>query len=190
MRTSGRPSWQISLDDPQVLAVALYVRDVAGISQTASPADLPRVTPAVSPAGTAPASAEVTQQWNDWWARALTEGPAALREAEPPSFSAFAASPALQELLQVHFRAAVSWSSGLHLGSAGRGGLPLGELVAEAERRAGRTARPFALRLDVVPVEAGHPWVLGPGHLLLPASLLDDVDLLMDRLRPVVQELV
>jgi len=192
MRTAGAASWQITTDVPQVLAVALYIRDVAGVAQTASPVGLAEVVPSVTRAGTAPALPEVTAQWNSWWARALTTGPDALEELEPPHFSTFADATALQDLLRAHLHAALRWSSEVKRSSAlaTRGGLPLGKLVSEIEHRTGRVARPFRLRLDVVPVAGRDVWTVGHAHVLMSSALLDDPELLVAKLRPAVEVLV
>ena len=192
MRTAGRPSWQITMDDPQVLAVALYLRDVAGVAQSATPVGLSEVVPAVTAAGTVPAVPEVSAQWNTWWTRAVATGPQALSELEPPDFPAFAGTPALRDLLRMHFHAALRWSSelGRSTAHAARGGLPLGELVSEVEQRTGRAARPFSLRLDVVPVAGRQMWTMGPTHVLVSSALPNDPDLLVAQLRPVVETLV
>lgn len=176
---------------PQVLAVALHIRDVAGVAQTSPPVDLPEAAPSVPPDGTVHALPEVTAQWNGWWTRALTSGPHTVKDLEPPHFPAFADAPALQDLLRVHFDAARRWSAELKRSSAGtiRGTLPLGELVSEVEHRMGRPARPFNLRLDVVPVAGHGMWTVRHAHMLVSSTLLHDVELLVARLRPEVESL-
>jgi len=189
VRTAGRPSWQITVDLPQVLAVALYVRDIAGVTQTAPPTDLPEAAPSVAAEGVVHSPPEVIGQWNGWWTRALTIGPLALAELEPPHFPAFAEAPALRDLLRVHFHDARRWSAHQKRSSvrANTRGLPLGELVAAVEHGMGRAAAPFRLRLDVVPVAGHGMWKVRPAHLLVSSALLDDPALLVTRLRPEVE---
>jgi hypothetical protein len=191
VRVSGRPSWQITLDSPQVLAVALYLRDLAGVAQTAPPSELPEAMPSVAAHGTVQAPPQVAPQWNAWWTRALLSGPHALRELEPSDLPAFADVPELQDLLREHVRAALRWSAdaGRSRGGTDRRGLPLGELVREVELGTGRTAGPFRLRLDVVPVVGDGTWTARHAHVLVPAGLLDEPELLVARLRPVVESL-
>lgn len=188
MRRLGRPSWQVEVGDRQVLAVVLYIRDAAGIAQTAAPVDLPDLAPSVRTSGTVPASPEATAQWNTWWARALTMGPRAGLELQPPNFAAFADAPALQDLLGEHFDAAQRWSSDRTRSSAAANpaDLPLGDLVSEIEHRLGRAAKPFNLRLDAVPVAGRGLWTVGRQHLLVPLALLQDPDQLVTLLRPTV----
>jgi hypothetical protein len=186
---AGRPSWQVTVDVPQVLAVALYIRDVAGVTQTSAPIDLPEAAPSVAADGTVLPLPEVTAQWNGWWTRALTIGPHALKELEPPHFPAFADAPALQDLLRVHFDDARRWSADRKRSSVGtnRSGLPLGELVSKVEQGMGRAAAPFRLHLDVVPVAGHGMWKVRPGHMLVSSALLDEPALLVARLRPEVE---
>lgn len=75
VRMSGRPSWQVTVDSPQVLAIALYLRDLAGVAQTAPPSELPQAAPSVAAHGTVQAAPEVAAQWNAWWTRALLSAP-------------------------------------------------------------------------------------------------------------------
>ena len=189
MRMAGQTSWQITIDAPQVLAVALYIRDVAGVAQTSPPVDLPEAAPPVAADETVRALPEVTAQWNAWWTRALNTGPDALKELEPPHFPTFADAPSLQDLLRVHFDTAHRWSAELKRRGAGtiRGTLPLGELVSEVEQRVGRAARPFNLRLDVVPVAGRGIWTVAHAHMLMSSALLNDPELLLAQLRPEVE---
>jgi hypothetical protein len=191
VRTAGRPSWEISVDQPQVLAVALYVRDVAGVVQEAPFADLPEVQPPVARAG-ASATAEASAEWNAWWSRALARGPRAVLELRPPDFPAFADAPALHRLLLEHFESASRWSDATgraHAQFMMSASPPLGELVAEVERALGRRAAPFALRIDEIPV-AGSIWrQVTDTHVLVSPGLLRDVPALFSELRPLIRGL-
>ncbi|AZI59262.1 hypothetical protein EH165_15070 [Nakamurella antarctica] len=51
MRTDGKKSWRILLDDPEILQIALYIRDIAGLC-TPGPVSLPGLS---VPAGMQPA---------------------------------------------------------------------------------------------------------------------------------------
>ena len=113
------------MDGPQVLAIALYLRDLAGVAQTAPPSELPQAAPSVAAHGTVQAAPEVAAQWNAWWTRALLSAP----------------------------------------------------------------HRAVRLRLDVVPVAGDGTWTVRPAHVLVSAGLLDEPELLVARLRPVVESL-
>jgi hypothetical protein len=190
VRRAGSPSWQIVVDHPQVLAIALYVRDVAGVRHDAPPADLPGVAPPVARAGAA--TAQATAEWNAWWSRAVATGPRALVELRPPAFPAFADAPALQLLVQEHFVDARRWSDGTgrdHAEHMMTSPPLLGELVAEVEAALGRTARPFVLRIDEVPV-AGRIWrPVTDRHVLVSPAVLRDPAALHAELRPVIRRL-
>ncbi|MGY1854977.1 hypothetical protein [Modestobacter sp. SYSU DS0290] len=175
-----------------MLAIALYIRDVAGLVSETGPADLPGVSPPVARSEAASAPAGTRADWDAWWSRALTTGPGAVVELQPPDFPAFDAAPAVQRLLRQHFDVAVRWSSNGRRDHAeymiGRR-LPLGELVAEVELALGRPAEPFTLRIDEVPV-AGRTWRrVADAHVLVSPGLLRDPTALVTELRPVVQEL-
>ena len=192
MRTAGRPSWQIIVDHPQVLAIALYIRDVAGVAHEAPPADLPGLVPPVAPNGAASATTEATAEWNAWWSHALSTGPRAAMELQPPDFPAFTDAPALRQLLNDHFEAARRWSDGAtrtHADHMLRNPLPLGELVSDVERAVGRAVSPFTLRLDEVPVAGQGLWPVAPAHALVSPELLRDPDALLTELRPEVEKL-
>ena len=191
MRELGRPSWQIQVDERQVLAVALYVRDVVGIAHTAAPVGLPELAPSVRTGGTVLASPEAGADWNAWWARALTMGARAGLDLQPPHFPAFANAPALQALLQEHFDAAQRWASDRTRSSvrASSTDLPLGDTMSEIEDRLGRAAKPFNLRLDVVPVAGRRLGTASPEHLLVPSALLQEPEQLLTLVRPAVERL-
>jgi len=112
MRQAGQASWQISIGEPQNLAMGLFIRDVTGLTSTHT--WLPSAAPTVPPAGGgSPAAA---RQWDEWWNQALAAGPsAAWPEAaaswwSPPDFDSLDAAPELQVLVRRHFPAAVRWS--------------------------------------------------------------------------------
>lgn len=49
MRQAGQVSWQVSIGEPQNLALGLFIRDVAGLTSTHT--WLPPAAPTVPPAG-------------------------------------------------------------------------------------------------------------------------------------------
>jgi hypothetical protein len=192
VRTAGRPSWQVIVEHPQVLAIALYIRDVAGLPHEAPPADLPGLVPPVAPDGATSASNEATAEWNAWWSRALSSGPRAEMELQPPDFPAFTDAPALRQLLQRHFEAARRWSDDgtrAHADHMMRNPLPIGEVVADVERGLARAAHPFTLRLDEVPVAGQGLWPVTHAHVLVSPLLLRNPDALFTELRPAVEKL-
>jgi hypothetical protein len=192
VRRAGRPSWQIVVDHPQVLAIALYIRDVAGIRHEALPADLPAVVPPAARAEESAATTQAAAEWNAWWTRTLATGPRALTELRPPSFPAFADVPALQRLLREHFDAARRWSeSGKrdHADHMTSNSPPLGRWVEDVGRALGRPVAPFTLRIDEVPV-AGETWrQVSDAHVLVSPALLRNPAALVTELRPAIRRL-
>ncbi len=109
-------SWQIRIDQPQSLAIGLFIRDVAAVPSRHS--WLPLASPAVPRSGDqAPEAAG--PQWDQWWAQALRqEGPAGDAAwppdlsswGTPPGFGSLDGAPELQEIVSTHFFDAVRWS--------------------------------------------------------------------------------
>ena len=113
MRQAGQVSWLMSIDEPQNLALGLFIRDVAALSSTHT--WLPAAAPAVpsTGGGGSPAAA---RQWDAWWDQAIAVDPyAPWPEVTtswwgPPGFDSLDAAPQLQVLVRRHFLAAVRWS--------------------------------------------------------------------------------
>lgn len=193
MQYAGQPSWQMEVDEPVVLVIALFIRDLAGLRPNTQPA-LPRLDPVVAPARQVDVDL-CSRQWAGWWRGLLVQGARALAGNAPPDFTDLAASPELRELLRSEFRTANDWASQRHREHAQlvmhgpRPGVE-GEVVRDAERNLGREARPFRLRITELPVQGQHGWRLGPDDVLVSRSLLTDRDAYRNWLAPVVGELV
>ncbi|MGI8418513.1 MAG: hypothetical protein ACR2P2_20405 [Nakamurella sp.] len=208
MYVAGRESWKISIDEPQVLRIALYLRDIVGLAPTTDP-DIPPLDPAptVWPAWvrrpdepTPVPMSEVQReaasaQWALWWNEALTGGASALEDLSQPSLRSFAQLPDLRALLARYAANAQLWSSAMaddprvkrdHLAP----GMRLTELVSGLELAAGRNSRPFTLRITVIPVKTKHAWILDHGHLLITHHLIRDDENVLDWLRPQIKALV
>ncbi|WP_029136508.1 hypothetical protein [Nakamurella lactea] len=207
MYIAGRESWKISIDEPQVLRIALYLREVCALTPHTDP-DIPPLDP---PASAWPAwvrrpadpdlpelapleRAAASVQWTRWWNHALDIGAPALRDLAP-GFKQFRHLPELRALLVAHFPNALVWTTAF--GDDPRvkrdilaPGTRLTELVNDVERSAGRAAKPFELRITVISVQTKHAWVLGPGHLLITHRLIHDDENMLDWLRPQLRELV
>ena len=200
MYKAGQTSWQISTDQPQPLAIGLFIRDVAGVPS--HHAWLPPASPAVARTD-GPALAAAGVQWDAWWDRTLGDE----RKADdadwppdlsswwtPPAFESLDAAPELQEIVAAHFFDAVRWSNdrsqehGATLQSS-VGALFETKLVRTMERALARTARPFHLRITEIPVLGQQLWQLHPDHVLVTAGLLRDTAQYRQRLTPVVEAL-
>lgn len=208
MYIAGRENWKISIDEPQILRIALYIREIAGLQPRTDP-----VIPLLDPPPTAwpawvrrpdepppqplseAARIVATEQWTQWWYQALSGSSAALEDLTYPSFRSFAHQPELRGLLIRHYPNAMLWSTAAaddprvkrdHLAP----GMRLTGLVQELERAAGRTARPFVLRITVIAVQTKHAWVLDSGQLLITHHLIRDDENVLDWLRPQIKALV
>jgi len=208
MFIAGRENWKISIDEPQVLRVALYIREIAGLEPVTDPVipplDPPATVwpawvrkPAEPPAPELPGfdSVAAAAQWTRWWIHALDQGASGQQDLTYPSFKAFAHLPELRGLLNRHYPNALSWSTACgddprvkrdHLAPGSR----LPGLIQSLEREAGRHARPFALRITVIPVQSKHAWVLDQEHLLVTHHLIRDDENLLDWLRSQIIALV
>lgn len=205
---AGRESWKISIDEPQVLRIALYLREVCRLTPSLDP-EIPPLYPRASswpvwvrrppevqqPPMTPLQRAAASVQWTRWWNHALDVGAPALQELSDIGLRNFRHVPELRALLQVHYPNALRWSDAFaddprvkrdHLAPGTR----LTALVGELERAAGRSARAFELRITVIPVESKHAWVLGPDHLLITHRLVHDDENMLDWLRPQIRVLV
>jgi hypothetical protein len=208
MFIAGRGSWKISIDEPQVLQIALYIREVAGLETVTDP-PIPPLDPSAAvwpawarkpPESAAPELSGIdgvaaSTQWSRWWNHALDVGAPALRDLAHPSFKAFGHLPELRELLISHYPNALSWSTASgddprikrdHLASGRR----LTGLMQSLERDAGRHTRPFQLRITVIAVQSKHAWILDQEHLLVTHHLMRDDENLLDWLRSQIIALV
>jgi len=203
MYIAGTYGSSISVDEPSSLVVALYLREVIGISELTAP-EIPLLDP---PSSIWPAWArrpydglttlpdpftglldreQTAKEWARWWRRAITAGPEAGDDLRPPRFSAFSATPSLRILLQLFHERAALWAEAISTDplvkrahSVPREGLE--ELAREAALR--WRSPPFRLRLTVIPVQTEHAWLLAPDHILLTRHLIADRDNVLEWLR-------
>jgi len=202
MYIAGRDTWRITIDEPTVLRLALYVRDVEHLRVATDPPippldPGPRTWPVWSHRPRSPAPpiqagtidrAAAGQQWALWWNHLLPRGDSALVELRGPAFHVLSGLPALQALVRHHFDTALAWAEGIgddprikrdHLAAGTR----LTALVDELERDRNRPVRPFELMLTVLGVQSKHAWVLSEHQLLLTHHLIADDENAIDWLR-------
>ncbi|MET3808505.1 hypothetical protein ABIB25_005534 [Nakamurella sp. UYEF19] len=209
MYIAGTESCQISVDEPSVLAIALYLREAAGVAELATP-DIPILDPSSSiwpawarrpsiglPTGVRDAvygdlppglvdREQVALEWTRWWRHLLLVGSAGEDDLRPPRFAAFQASPSLRLVLQQQHERASLWADAIssdprtkRAHAAPRDGLE--DIAREAESL--WRSRPFRLRLTVIPVLTEHAWQLAPDHILMTRHLIADRDNALDWLR-------
>jgi len=186
-------SWEMSQDEPSPLVVALYVRDVTGLSPSAEPV-LPPLDPPV-PAEQVDGDVEVaSEQWDQWWRRAWPGTLESLLELSEPGLPAFADEPELQALLLRFLPEARAWSdaraeelSDLTLRQYKSGDdLVLCHLVREIERDMRRRAAPFKLRIVELPLAGKTGWVVSADQVIVTHALLADPQALRAWMHPVV----
>jgi hypothetical protein len=213
VREQVRTSWQIMIDQPEPLVIGLFVRDVAGLKTRHT--WLPRCAPGITRANHE-GSAKATHQWDLWWDRSISNNwnghDQSLDQLAgmwwiPPDFESLQSAPALQEVVARHFDNARQWERErkeehielmigtpdrrrFHRGRRGGRGLDHTRLVAGLERNLGRRARPFQLRITVIPVAGKELWQLDPHHVLLTDELLRDSVEYRRRITPVLQALL
>jgi hypothetical protein len=218
MQLAGTGSWRISTDEPQLLVMALYVRDAAGLLPQIDP-DIPPLEPAVPDDDkSAPVNPVASVQWASWWQRLLEGGgfwpehksPSDLhrlaRDPEiqrlfywpsqhlPPDFEGLSGMPALRDLVRTQYEAARLWSEARHLefialSSTRQSVLLESEIVRTVERGLGRAARPFALDVRVLPVASARAWRTSSGRALVTRGLFSDRPAYRKWLEPIIEEL-
>jgi len=185
------------------MLLALYLRDVADLAGAGSPAVSP-VLPTVRTADPRQLTAHVggpsalRGEWEQWWEDLVRERPGNAAKLTPPSFPAFADSPALQRLLQAHFGAAMSWSRARmaeygklaqEREAKGRSGL-IRELIQDREMELGRAARSFELKLIELPLCEPRAWFVEPDRILMSQTLMDDETTFRSFVQPIVELMV
>ena len=100
MHHTGGPGWRITMDSYEPMVLALYIRDLAGISGVGDPL-LSRLAPQVQAIDhtrvTAPHGGvdALWEQWSAWWEALHLAYPTAKPLVVPPDFSEFDQLPAL-----------------------------------------------------------------------------------------------
>jgi len=218
MQLAGSTSWRIGTDEPQLLLMALYVRDAFGLRPQVDP-NIPPLEPPVPLDDRASAFNSVASvQWMGWWLQLLDAGgfwpehksPSELHRLRqdpeiqrlfywpsqhlPPDFAGLSSTPELQDLARRQHEAARVWSDARHLefaalSSARQRVLLEWEIVRTVERRLGRTARPFAFGIRVLPVASVQAWRLSSGRALVTRALFRDRMAYRQWLEPIIEEL-
>ncbi len=191
-----------TVDTSEVLLMALYLRDVAGLRGVGRPA-LPPVIPSVRPADTrrltepfgGPAALRV--EWEAWWHALLAHRISEAVLPVPPLFEALHGMEALKALLRAHSGAVMEWAEercadyALHAGSRGADSMEylLARIIHERELELGRTARRFTLQIVELPLGVHRAWWVEPNTLLMCQELFDDERSFRSYVEPVVRML-
>ncbi|WP_104166039.1 hypothetical protein [Arthrobacter sp. SX1312] len=191
-----------TVDTSEVLLVALYLRDCAGLQGTGLPA-LPPLLPAVRRVetrrltGPVGGRATLRVEWEAWWHSLLAHrvGDAVL--PLPPSFEALDGMAGLKALLRAHFGTAMAWAAercaeyALRVGSRGVDSMDrlLGRMIQERELELERPARPFMLEVIELPLGGERAWWVEPGKLLMSQDLFDDERSFRSYVEPIIRVL-
>lgn len=205
MYISGTKWCQVSVEEPAPVVAGLYVRERAGLLDLAAP-ELPALDPSSTvwlpwarrapvgwqpPGLDVPADDRTAQQWERWWWRLVRAEPERQHGLDLPLMRSAVELPAVRAALQVHGESAVRWTEAVQDD-------PRAHLALDSPRRGLTTmvdsllvdgARPFRLRLTVVPLAVEHAWVLDGAHILLTRRLVSDPENLLDWLRPRISTL-
>ncbi|WP_298251646.1 hypothetical protein [uncultured Arthrobacter sp.] len=191
-----------TVDTSEVLLVALYLRDCAGLTASGHPT-LPPAVPAVrvtdhhrlsEPLG---GSAALRVEWEAWWHGLLRNRIVDAVLPVPPDFDALDGMEALKALLRAHVGAAMEWAQercadyALHAGSRGADSMEgvLAAMLQERELELGRAARRFTLELVELPLGVRRAWWVEPDKLLLGQELFDDERSFRSYVEPVIRML-
>lgn len=199
MYESSGDGWSLSAKTNGQMLLALYLRDLAGIQHAGQPVLCP-VAPAVKPVAAAEvpehSSAELKQEWQQWWHRLLRSDAAIEAAISPPHFHSFDDSPSLQRLLRAHYGAAFVWARSRQTecdartrdhAAAGRWSL-LEEMLRErGASRASQDGVPLSLTLVELPLAEPRAWFLEPGTVLLSHDLPRHETLFRSYLEPMVE---
>lgn len=200
MYICGTKWCQVSVDEPGPVVAGLYVREQAGLLDLAAP-ELPALEPPSQvwlpwarhpPVGwgppqlAVPADDRTAEEWERWWWRLVRAQPERQHPADLPDFRSVQDLPGLRAALRVHGESAVRWTEAVQDDPRARVSLdsPRRGLTAMLDDLMVDGARPFKLRLTVVPLAVEHAWVLDGAHVLLTRRLIGDPENLLDWLRP------
>ena len=187
MHVAGNPSWEAHEDASREILVGLYVRDALGVPD---PSGLPRLLGTGLPDAGA-ADERVTWWWQRWWIAIL----------DPDEGRGFSGMPSDvadvgEAALRRHLDDARTWADVAHeayvealLARARRGDLTLGHVVSEREAALGRRARPFRLRIEVLPLTTAGIWWIGEHAIAVDELLRDDPASYALALEPIVERL-
>ncbi|PPB50874.1 hypothetical protein C4K88_03170 [Arthrobacter pityocampae] len=192
-----------TVDTSEVLLVALYLRDCAGLQGTGLPS-LPPLQPAVRRAETRQLTkrvggrATLRVEWEAWWHTLLAHRVGAAVLPLPPDFEALDGMAALKALLRAHFGTAMAWAAercaeyALRVGSRGADSMDrlLARIIQECELELGRPARPFTLEVVELPLVGQRAWWVEPDKLLMCQDLFDDEVSFRSYVEPVIRALV
>ncbi len=177
-------AWRADEGASRDVLVALYLRDALGILD---PSGLPRLLGTGLSADPAPVDEMSAWAWTRWWVSVIE--PDAQVSPLPEH-----ASPAWESVVRRHLDDARTWADVAHdeytATAAARGPDDvLGEVVAEWEAAHDRPARPFRLRVEVLPLTAAGVWWVAEDAIAVDEMLRAEPLTYRDALAPIVDRL-
>lgn len=189
------PSWRVTEGTDLGVLVALYLRTTLGVRP---PEELPALR-GVTPGGEA--SPEVADQWLRHWR--MTVEPLAHPADEPLELveefgslvalprSAAALAAAIRPLAPAALEYAAAARNRLRLAQQGRvGDATWTNLVRDEEKRAGRSAHPFVLAVQELPLTQRGIWWIGELTIAVSDGLRGDAPAFGKAIRPIVADLI
>jgi hypothetical protein len=200
MPLTGEPGWwQASEGMPQPLMTALYLRDAAGLDVRVDTV-VPPLEPAVDlDAGLAMyATEQAARDWAAWWetffdTRAELLGPSMV-VLDP--ILATEVGIDLLRLIEAGYDDSQRWLSDQARAYAQErvrephsDRVLIADVTREAERRLGRRAAPFRLRISILPVEGVWGRRVRSEHVLVSRHLRADTEAFRAFIEPVIDDL-
>ena len=175
-------SWLAREDASQPVLVALYLRDALGVVDVSG---MPRLRGTGLPE-VEPADMRTSWAWMRWWIPIV--------EDDRPQFALLSdLDEDAGRAIGRHLDSARTWAGVAHQAyderSVQRRDLTLTHAVREREEELGRRARPFRLRIEVLPLAESGLWWIGENAIAVDEALRDEPMLYADALRPVVEQL-
>lgn len=177
MRTAG--GWEAREGSSREILVGLYVRDALGV---ADPSGLPRLLGTGLP-DAGPADERTNWWWQRWWIAILD--PDEGRFAGLPADFAEVGDQALTRYLDD----ARTWADVASSAAEHHADLVLTDVVRDWEERNGRTAHPFRLRIEVLPLTTAGIWWIGENAIAVDELLRADLSSYALALEPIVDRL-
>jgi hypothetical protein len=178
-------SWVVVEDASTAVLTALYVRDALGIPD---PGGIPELRGTGLPVVADAPDMRVAWAWTRWWMSVVEDDRPRLPVFDDDADVGFATR------VRPHLDSARAWAQVVHRAHADRsaaGDQPtLDAIVAERETELGRPARPFRLRVEVVPFAAPGLWWIGENAIAVDDTTRWEPVLYADALEPVLAQLV
>ncbi len=202
MAGAGTPEWLIREDAGEPVLVALYLRQVLGIS---SPDELPhlRGIPPRENHRDEQAQSLLERQWREYWA--MTVEPQAHPSTVPldlvDGFETLLALPVegaevLRAAITPHAAEARAFSQSAHAryrrdarAGSGTAYRAYASAIAEHERQVGRRAHSFELNVQVLPLTQRGVWWIGSLTVAVTDGLRGDVAAFDAAIHPIIAEL-